>query len=114
MVKKLDFNALETPVLEITLRDKEQTVVRLTAPTEKNVERFTAMAENIQALKNDNTGETVKASFELIAELINCNLDEMTFTAESLRDHYGMKLYDAVVFIKVYLEFLQEIESAKN
>lgn len=114
MLKKLDFNALETPVLEITLRDKEQTVVRITAPTEKNVERFMAMAENLQALKNDNTGETVKAAYELIAELINSNLDGLTFTAESLRDQYGLKLYDAVVFVKVYLEFLQEIESAKN
>lgn len=114
MVKKLDFNALEQPVLEITLRDKEQTVVRITAPTEKNVERFMAMAGDLQALKNDNTGETVKAAFELIAELINCNLDEMTFTAESLRDRYGLKLYDAIIFVKVYLEFLKEIENAKN
>lgn len=114
MVKKLDFNALETPVLEITLRDKEQTVVRITAPTEKNVERFMAMAGDIQALKNDNTGETIKAAFELIAELINCNLDELTVTADSLRDKYGLKLYDAIIFIKVYLEFLQELENAKN
>lgn len=114
MLKKLDFNALETPVLEITLRDKDQTVVRITAPTEKNVERFMAMAGDIQTLKNDNTGETIKAAFELIAELINCNLDELTVTAESLRDKYGLKLYDAVVFIKVYLEFLQELENAKN
>lgn len=114
MVKKLDFNALETPVLEITLRDKEQTVVRITAPTEQNVERFMALAENLQALKTDDTGETVKAAFELIAELINCNLDELTFTAESLRDKYGLKIYDAIVFVKVYLEFIKELENAKN
>jgi predicted nucleic acid-binding protein len=114
MVKKLDFNALEKPVLEITLRDKEQTVVRITAPSEQLVERFVSMAGNIQNLKNDNTGEIVKAAFELIAELINCNLDEMTFTAESLRDQYGLKIYDAIIFVKVYLEFIQELENAKN
>ena len=114
MLKKLDFNALERPVLEITLRDKAQTVVRVTAPTEKEVERFMAMAESVKSITQDNTGETVKASFELIAELMNCNLDEMTFTAESLRDDYGLKLYDALIFIKIYLEFLQELEGAKN
>ncbi len=114
MLKKLDFNALEKPVLEITLRDKAQTVVRITTPTEDMVERFMAMAENVKTLTHDNTGETVKAAYELIAELINCNLDEMTFTAESLRDQYGLKLYDALIFVKVYLEFLQELESAKN
>ena len=114
MVKKLDFNALETPVLEITLRDKEQTVVRLTAPTEKNVERFMAMAENIQAITADKTGERVKAAFELIAECINCNLDGLTVTADSLRDTYNLDLYAAIIFVKVYLEFLQELENAKN
>ena len=114
MLKKLDFNALEKPVLEVTLRDKAQTVVRVTAPTENEVERFMSMAENVKALTQDNTGETIKASFELIAELMNCNLDEMTFTAESLRDQYGIKLYDALIFVKIYLEFLQEIEGAKN
>jgi hypothetical protein len=114
MVKKFDFNALEKPVLEITLRDKEQTVVRVTAPTEEMVERFMSMAANIQNLKTDNNGELIKAAFELIAELINCNLDEMTFTADSLRTQYGLKLYDAVIFIKVYLDFLKELENAKN
>lgn len=113
-MKKLDFNALEKPVLEITLRDKAQTVVRVTTPTEDMVERFVAMAEGVSAIKNDNTGELIKAAFEIIAELINCNLDDMTFTADSLRDQYGLKLYDAVVFVKAYLEFLQEIENSKN
>lgn len=114
MVKKLDFNALEKPVLEITLRNKEQTAVRITAPTEDLVERFVSMAGDIQTLKSDNTGEIVRAAFELIAELMNCNLDEMSFTAENLRTQYGLKIYDAIVFVKVYLEFLQEIENAKN
>lgn len=114
MVKKLDFNALEQPVLEITLRDKEQTVVRITTPTEDLVERLKAMAADIRAVAEDNTGELVRKAFGLIAELMNLNLDGLTFTAESLRDKYRMKLYDATVFIKVYLEFLQEIETAKN
>lgn len=114
MIKKLDFNALEQPVLEITLRDAKQTRVRITAPSESMVERFMSMAENIQKLKTDNTGETIKAAYDCIAELINCNLDEITVTAESLRDQYGLKLYDAVIFCKIYLEFLQEFESAKN
>jgi hypothetical protein len=114
MLKKLDFNALEKPVLEITLRDKEKTVVRITTPNEEQVERFMSVAENVQNLKNDNTGETIQAAFGFVAELMNNNLDEMTFSADSLRGQYGLKIYDALVFIKIYLQFLQEIESAKN
>lgn len=114
MVKKLNFNALEQPVLEITLRDKEQTVVRIVAPTVELVERFMVAAEEIKSINTDNNGETVKALYGLVAELINNNLDELTFTADSLRTQYNMKLYDMVVFVRVYLEFIQEMEAAKN
>lgn len=114
MVKKLDFNALEKPVLEITLRNKEQTTVRITAPTEDLVERFMAAAEEIKNITNKNSGEQLKALYELVAELMNCNLDEITFTADSLRTEYGLKLYDVVIFVKTYLEFIKELEDAKN
>lgn len=113
-MRKLDFNALEKPVLELTLKDEAKTVVRATAPTEELVERLMAAAPELQKAINDNTGETVRALFTLIAELMSCNLDGLTFTAEDLRDKYGMKLYDATVFVKVYLEFIQELQSAKN
>ena len=113
-MKKLDFNALEKPVLELTLKDEARTVVRATAPTEELVERLTAAASELQTVINDNTGETVRALYGLIAELMNCNLDGLTFTAEDLRDRYKIKLYDATVFVKVYLEFIQELSSAKN
>lgn len=114
MLKKLDFNALEKPVLEITLRDKEQTTVRITAPTEELVERFMATAEEIRTIASGNTGESLKELYGLIAELMNCNLDEITFTADSLRTQYGLKLYDMVIFIKTYLEFIKELEDVKN
>lgn len=113
-MKTLDFNALEKPVLELTLKDEAKTVVRVTAPTEELVERLTAAAGEIQKVINDNTGETVRSLFELIAELMNCNIDGLTFTAEDLRDKYKMKLYEATVFVKVYLEFIQELNDAKN
>lgn len=113
-MKKLDFNALEQPVLELTLKDEARTVVRATAPTEELVERLMSASAELQKVINDNTGETVKALFDLIAELISCNVDGITFTAEDLRDKYGIKLYEATVFVKVYLDFIQELNSAKN
>lgn len=113
-MRKLDFNALEKPVLELTLKDEAKTVVRATAPTEELVERLAAASSEIKQIMNDKTGETVKACFELIADLMNCNLDGLTFTADDLRDKYNMKLYDALVFVNVYLEFIQEINEAKN
>ena len=114
MAKKLDFNALERPVLELTLKDEARTVVRATAPTEELVERLTAAAGELKAVIDHGTGEAIKALFELIADLMNCNLDGQVFTAEELRDKYGIKLYEATVFVAAYLEFIEEIKSAKN
>lgn len=114
MIKKLDFNALERPVLELTLKDKERTVVRATAPTEELVGRLMTAATELQAVIDDKKGDTIKALFGLIAELMSCNLDGQTFTAEELRDKYNLKLYDATVFVKIYLDFIQELNEAKN
>lgn len=114
MMKKLDFNALEKPVLELTLKDEARTVVRATAPTEELVERLMSASAELQKVIDDTTGETVRALFGLVAELISCNIDGLTFTAEDLRDKYNLKLYDITVFVKVYLEFIQELNNVKN
>ena len=114
MAKKLDFNALERPVLELTLKDDAKTVVRVEIPTEELVERLQSAASEMQKVINDETGVLVKACFDLAAELINCNADGLVFTAEDLRDKYKMKLYDLTVFFKVYLDFIQEVSNAKN
>ena len=108
-MKKLDFNALEKPVLELTLKDEARTVVRATAPTEELGERLTAAASELQTVINDNTGETVRALYGLIAELMNCNLDGLTFDADSLRAKYKMNFYDAVLFVRQYLVFVNEL-----
>lgn len=114
MVKKLDFNALEQPVLELTLKDEAKTVVRLTVPSEELVERLMAAAPELKEVISSQSGESIRALFNLIADLMNCNTDELKFTAETLRDTYHMKLYDAAVFVKAYLDFIQEINGAKN
>ena len=113
-MRKLDFNALEKPVLELTLKDEAKTVVRATTPTEELVERLTAASGELKEIIDKGNGEAIRALFGLIAELMSCNLDGLTFTAEDLRDKYKMKLYDAAVFVKAYLGFIQELNELKN
>lgn len=114
MLKTLDFNSLEKPVLELTLKDVDRTVVRLTAPSEELVGKLTSASGELQNVLKDDTGVMIKALFELIAQLMSCNLDGLRFTAEDLRDKYGMKLYEATVFVRVYLDFIKDLTSAKN
>ena len=114
MAKVLDLNALEQPVLEVKLRDDNRTIFRLTTPTTKLVEKFTtAKAEISEVVKSKDVGK-IKKLYELTAEIISCNADYITVTAEELRDKYRLTLGDLVVVFAAYLDFIKEISSAKN
>lgn len=111
---KLDFNALEQPTLELTLKDDNKTTIHATVPTEELVERLQAAAPGMKAIVDQGHAETAKALYGLIADLISCNLEGITFTAESLRDIYRLGLLEVFVLAKTYLEFIGEISGAKN
>ena len=41
-------------------------------------------------------------------------MEGITFTAEDLRDKYGLKLEHLICFQPTYLDFINEIQNAKN
>lgn len=114
MAKILDLNALEQPILELKLRDDNRTVFRLTVPTVKQYEKFMAMKSEMADIAKSQKPEQIKKVFELTAEIISCNADYITVTAEELRDKYRLKFGDIVVIFAAYLDFTNEINSAKN
>lgn len=114
MRKTLDFNSIERPVLEITMKDDGHTKISLVTPTEALIERLQANASAITETTKQGTAESIKTVFTLMADFINCNLENITVTAEELRDKYRMRLEDAVVFFSVYMDFIEEIKTAKN
>lgn len=114
MAKTLDLNALDQPVLEVKLRDEARTIFRLTIPTVKLVERFnTAKAEMVEIARSRDVGKIQKL-YELTAEIISCNADYITVSAEDLRDKYRVTFGDLVVIFAAYLDFIKEFNSAKN
>jgi hypothetical protein len=114
MRKTLDFNAIERPVLEITLKDTERTKLSLVTPTEALIEKLQANSSAITESVQEGTAESIQAVFILMADFINCNLENVTVTAEELRDKYRMRLEDAVIFFGAYMDFIEEIKTAKN
>lgn len=114
MAKMLDLNALDQPVLEVKLRDEARTIFRLTAPTTKLVERLDSAKDEISAVANSRDAKKIKKIYELTAELISCNADYITVTAEELRDKYRLTPTDTLVVFKAYKNFVDEIKSAKN
>ncbi len=114
MAKVFDFNALEQPTLEVTLKDEAKTKVRLTVPTTGVVERFMSMSAEVGRLTKNPDGALIRAVFQLWAEVFNSNADGLSFTAESLRDEYKIDLVHLICFQPVYLDFIAEIQNAKN
>jgi hypothetical protein len=110
----LDFNAIQQPTWPIKLKDKDQTVVNLSTPTVELVDRLIAAAPELQDVAKSKDGKTIRAVYGLVADLMNCNDDGYTFTAEELRDKYKMTLLDVFRFSAGYMEFIKEIQEAKN
>ena len=114
MAKIIDLNALEQPTLELKLRDENRTIFRLTTPTTRLVEKFVEAKSEVVEIAKSHDGEKIKKLFELTAEIISCNADYITVTAEELRDKYRLTFGDLVVIFAAYLDFIKELNNAKN
>lgn len=114
MPQMLDFNALSQPTWPVKLRDPEQTVVHISAPTVELYDRLIALTPELEGVAKEKNGATIRAVYALAAELMSFNEDGFTFTAEELRDKYGLTLVDIIRLVAGYLEFQKEIADAKN
>lgn len=114
MATTFDFSSLQQPVLEVTFNDEARTKVCLTVPTAELVEKFITFSEEMKDLTKNPDGKLVRAIFDLWADLFSCNEDGITFTAEDLRDKYKLKLVHLILFQPKYLDFIAEIQNAKN
>ena len=113
-MKKIDLNALQRPTLDLTLRDANHTEVHMTLPSTKLVERLLAIAPELSAVSKGADEQTIKTLYELMADLISNNTDGLTFTAKELRDVYGVQFEDLFFIVPAYLEFVSEVQRAKN
>lgn len=113
-MEMLDFNAIQQPTWPIKLKDQSHTVVNLSYPTVELVDRLTAIGAGLDKAVRKKDGKTIKATFDVVAEVMSCNADGFTFTAEELRDVYHMTLLDVAQFVSGYLDFLKEAGNVKN
>ena len=113
MARVLDLNTVQSSIMDVTLQDKDRTLVRLDFPTEELVRELEAMVPELNKLeKGDRTA--INMAYELAAKLINCNLDYIKVTAQELRTTYRMSLLSAVTFFSAYLDAIHALENEKN
>ena len=113
MARVLDLNAVQDSLMDLTLRDPDHTLVHLDIPTEELIDELQNMQDTLKKMENG-TKSAVNAIYDLMARLINCNLDFFKVTAEELPTKYGMNLVVSVNFFRAYMECIEEVVSAKN
>lgn len=111
----LDLNAVERTTLELTLRDDARTALSLTIPTEGLVNKLQGMGPELAKIQTGDR-DAVGMIYELAADLISCNTDFFTVTAEDLRDRskYRMDLESLLIFFSAYMDFINEVAGQKN
>ena len=110
----LDFNSYRRPELVITMKDDSATTIHVPTPTEQLVREFRANLDNLLLVLQKHDAEASRMVYDLAAKLINCNLDNITVTGDTLAKKYMLNLEDMAVFHTKYADFLEEIEKGKN
>lgn len=113
-MKMLDFNAIQQPTWAVKLRGANPIIVNLSVPTVELVDRLTAATPELREVTEKKDGSAIRAVYNLVADIMNCNSDGYTFTAEELRDTYRMTLHDIFQFVAGYFDFIKELQDAKN
>lgn len=114
MAKILDFNSYRRPELILVMKDEKGTALHITTPTEQLVEELRANLTELQRALTGQDEEASRTVYHLAAKLINCNLDGVTTTPEELAKKYSLNLEDMAIFFTAYMEFIEEIQNAKN
>lgn len=114
-MKSFDFNAVQQPTWPVSLGAGDtRTTVNLIYPTVDLFDRFTAMTPELQDAAKTKDVKSVRAVYGVLAEILSCNDDGFTFTAEELRDKYKLTLLGATKFVAGYMDFLREAQEEKN
>ena len=114
MAKTLNFRTLMAPTLPLVMNDDHGTEITVTAPTEGLVEELNAVAPNMKAALEADEKEATPVIYDLAARLISCNKQGIQVTADDLRGKYKLNLEALIVFYNTYVDFLEEVASAKN
>lgn len=114
MAKTLDFNSFVQPELPITFADEKKTTVHVTVPSADLIEKLEANLDALRELAKSTNWETVEACYDLAAQLISYNAECLTLTGADLREKYEVSIVMLIAFYNCYLEFIEEIKTAKN
>lgn len=114
MAKTLDFNLVAPPTLPLVMRDDNHTQITITYPNEGMIEELMAVAPRMQEMLQEDEDLATPVVYDLAARLMKHNKEGLQVTVDDLRGKYRMNLELLLVFFNAYLDFLGELNNAKN
>lgn len=112
--KVLNFNEIQRPTLELTMRDKAQTVIKVSTPSIGLLNELQEMLPEFTSTAKSGNKEAIMAIYDLAARLINCNHSFIEVTGEELMEKYKLDLDYMQLFFSAYMDFVAEIFNSKN
>ena len=109
---ELDFRAIQQPTLKLTFENGD--VLHVLPPTQGMLTRLQAMEREAQALSGKTDKQAQHKAYDLFAELMSNNEENITLTGKDLNLKYHLKLYHMNAFKDRFIAFVQSIMSAKN
>ena len=107
----LDLTNHKKTYLQLTLPDKKETVLNIMQPTKELFTKMTEMSTRIGGMVG-NELDALNEVYEVCAELISRNKENVSFTREELESILDFE--DIVVFLRTYSAFVSEIVFGKN
>lgn len=109
---ELDFRSIQQPTLKLTFENGD--VIHMLPPTQGMLARLQAMQREAGELRNLPDKQALHKVYDLFAELMSNNEEGVTLTGKDLHIRYRLKLYQLTAFRNKFIEFVQDISSAKN
>jgi stalled ribosome rescue protein Dom34 len=110
----LDFRSYRRPEIVLTMKDEEATILHVTTPTVQLTEEFKANLPELQKVLLSGDEDASRMVYHLGAKLMSCNLDAKVITGPELAHKYRLNLHDMAEFFLLYMDFIEDIQKAKN
>ena len=114
MSKPLNFNNVKKRYLTVTLADKNQTTIMISAPTKRVLSAIIRLQDTMTKIEetNDISEETLDELYSLTAEIMSHNKGGIKIEEELLEEIFDFD--DIMTFFDVYMDFINEETAGKN
>lgn len=110
--RTLDLN-VQRPTLTLTFKNETHDVLNVTTPEERMVQKLQNSTPMLDKLKKGDK-DSIDGTYDLMAELLSFNLDNVEVTAADLRGKYKVGLMDLILITGAYLDFINALMHEKN